>query len=206
MKIRLAMLAVSLALLSGASITPALAASTGGPTGEWFAFDLFFPSNDMTSSGLNNNYPNNYPNDNYIFLNLNAPVSVPSTVTDIYAIVELHNNSTDGIPNGGGIYLGPPSGTTTISSSGTGYTFDSVEFTAGGIEFLISDPQGSFSLSFPDCPTCTTVDGFFNEPSGFTPSPTPLPAALPLFATGIGGLGFMAWRKKRKARAELVAA
>jgi hypothetical protein len=27
---------------------------------------------------------------------------------------------------------------------------------------------------------------------------TPLPAALPLFATGIGGLGLLAWRRKRK--------
>jgi hypothetical protein len=30
---------------------------------------------------------------------------------------------------------------------------------------------------------------------------TPVPAALPLFASGIGGLGFIAWRRKRKARA-----
>ena len=31
------------------------------------------------------------------------------------------------------------------------------------------------------------------------PPTTPLPAALPLFATGIGGLGLLSWRKKRKA-------
>jgi hypothetical protein len=30
---------------------------------------------------------------------------------------------------------------------------------------------------------------------------TPLPAALPLFATGIGGLGLLGWRRKRKAQA-----
>ena len=30
---------------------------------------------------------------------------------------------------------------------------------------------------------------------------TPLPAALPLFATGIGGLALLGWRRKRKARA-----
>jgi hypothetical protein len=28
---------------------------------------------------------------------------------------------------------------------------------------------------------------------------TPLPAALPLFATGIGGLGLLGWRRKQKA-------
>jgi hypothetical protein len=30
-------------------------------------------------------------------------------------------------------------------------------------------------------------------------SQTPVPAALPLFATGIGGLGLLGWRRKRKA-------
>ena len=30
---------------------------------------------------------------------------------------------------------------------------------------------------------------------------TPLPAALPLFATGLGVLGLLGWRRKRKAQA-----
>jgi hypothetical protein len=33
-----------------------------------------------------------------------------------------------------------------------------------------------------------------------TPLTTPLPAALPLFATGLGGLGLLGWRRKRKAQ------
>jgi len=37
--------------------------------------------------------------------------------------------------------------------------------------------------------------------------PTPLPAALPLFASGVGGLGFIGWWRKRRARpAKLTAA
>jgi hypothetical protein len=32
----------------------------------------------------------------------------------------------------------------------------------------------------------------------FTATATPLPAALPLFATGLGGLGLLGWRRRRK--------
>jgi hypothetical protein len=32
---------------------------------------------------------------------------------------------------------------------------------------------------------------------------TPLPAALPLFASGLGALGLLGWRKKRRAAAQL---
>jgi hypothetical protein len=35
---------------------------------------------------------------------------------------------------------------------------------------------------------------------------TPLPAALPLFATGLGALGLLGWRRKRKARVSLLGA
>jgi hypothetical protein len=34
-----------------------------------------------------------------------------------------------------------------------------------------------------------------------TPSPVPLPATFPLFATGIGAIGLLGWRRKRKAQA-----
>jgi hypothetical protein len=34
----------------------------------------------------------------------------------------------------------------------------------------------------------------------------PLPAALPLFATGLGVLGLLAWRRKKKSAAPLSAA
>jgi hypothetical protein len=43
---------------------------------------------------------------------------------------------------------------------------------------------------------CGATD--FGSPSSWS---VPLPATLPLFATGLGGLGLLGWRRKRKARA-----
>jgi hypothetical protein len=44
-------------------------------------------------------------------------------------------------------------------------------------------------------------DGFGLASVTFDTAPTPLPAALPLFATGLGALGLLGWRRKRKAAA-----
>jgi hypothetical protein len=49
----------------------------------------------------------------------------------------------------------------------------------------------------------------YPDPNGFglfadteiSPAATPLPAALPLFATGLGALGLIGWRRKKKAAA-----
>jgi hypothetical protein len=46
--------------------------------------------------------------------------------------------------------------------------------------------------------TVNTLNGFSNI-SAFDPTPTPLPAALPLFASGLGVLGLLGWRRKRSA-------
>jgi len=86
-------------------------------------------------------------------------------------------------------------------------------------------PTGPNEFSIPagqlDIPL--TVSAFV-FPSGFNPSPgsttltvtvpdglslepaTALPAALPLFATGLGALGLLCWRRKRKARVSLLGA
>jgi len=42
---------------------------------------------------------------------------------------------------------------------------------------------------------------FFAVTSGEVTAATPLPAALPLFATGLGAIGLLGWRRKRKAGA-----
>ena len=72
----------------------------------------------------------------------------------------------------------------------------------------------------------TTIDAFIDIVPSFTPtsgplgttftftgvvsidisvSPTPFPAALPLFATGLGALGLFGWRTKRKKAAATTA-
>jgi hypothetical protein len=53
-------------------------------------------------------------------------------------------------------------------------------------------------------PTTTQTDFLFTltDVNGYTLDgsyATPLPAALPLFASGLGAIGFFGWRKKRKA-------
>jgi hypothetical protein len=60
---------------------------------------------------------------------------------------------------------------------------DATSFTTGRLIEVSNGPGGGVS-----------------EESAFAPATIPLPAALPLFATGIGALGLLGWHRKRKAR------
>jgi hypothetical protein len=80
---------------------------------------------------------------------------------------------------------------------------DSIEFTAmfaapGSFTiFTVCDlTPGAACLSGND-PSLTFADGKVIA----AVATTPLPAALPLYATGLGGLGLFGWRRKRKAQA-----
>ena len=92
------------------------------------------------------------------------------------------------------------------SPNGTGLLYE-VHFSNtsgdfGYIDFIYpndqSNPLIGHSFVYLD-------QGEFNTPSGFIPFGltgnihTPLPAALPLFASGLGALGLLGWRRKRKA-------
>ena len=63
---------------------------------------------------------------------------------------------------------------------------------------IFGDESGPLAL----CPG-TQCPGFrdVNLSDKPTIDPTPLPAAFPLFATGLGALGLLGWRRKRKAQA-----
>jgi hypothetical protein len=74
-------------------------------------------------------------------------------------------------------------GSVDVSSAG-GFTFVGFEDTAGFIgSALVTDTDLNS--------TVVTVDNLISNP-------TPLPATLPLFAGGLGALGLLGWRRKRK--------
>lgn len=86
------------------------------------------------------------------------------------------------------------------STSGT-YT-PSVSFNAWLLETYVRDggeagaiyiTDNVFSYGSSNAPSSVTV----NAPV----AATPLPAALPLFATGLAGMGVLGWRKRRKVAA-----
>jgi len=110
---------------------------------------------------------------------------------------------------GGQVLLTEP-GSTTISD---------IVVVNGVVVSLISDsPEGTPLAAFATITILGTLEetggvqdltGFFT-PAGLTLPPgsitvqsdveatTPLPAALPLFATGLGALGLLGWRRKQK--------
>jgi hypothetical protein len=76
---------------------------------------------------------------------------------------------------------------------------------SAGIGVSLTGPGGIFDylLSTGGFSLCTSEGGC--SPLGIqftlTPvevAPTPLPGALPLFATGLGALGLLGWRRKKK--------
>lgn len=97
---------------------------------------------------------------------------------------------------------GPPNGPTTFSVldftiSGTGLSLDDF------VKTLLASTDGTSSIFAADVSAANGNTGGI----GFTESliinqhqngDTPLPAALPLFASGTGLLGFLTWRRKKK--------
>lgn len=64
---------------------------------------------------------------------------------------------------------------------------------------LVDDTFASGYTGVYDHDIFNHAESFDNFVVTGTPLPTPLPAALPLFATGLGMLGLLGWHRKRKA-------
>jgi hypothetical protein len=91
-----------------------------------------------------------------------------------------------------------------LVESNSGYTMlSSIPGTyPGGADFIINTAFGVNSFT-----AFTGGDADFRTFVDTGPSAaTPLPAALPLFATGLGVMGFLAKRRKRKGVAAIAAA
>ena len=68
------------------------------------------------------------------------------------------------------------------------------------------DPVASVQLVELDPGVIYTASGSQVSGGAGPVSATPIPAALPLFATGLGAMGLLGWRRKRKNAAALAAA
>ena len=93
---------------------------------------------------------------------------------------------------------------------------------AGGFNYYVDDPSTAYNIydnGYPNGILSTTASYDVNTPFLGTYSitleelgppggsaATPLPAALPLFATGLGAMGLLGWRRKRKHVAVIAAA
>jgi len=64
---------------------------------------------------------------------------------------------------------------------------------------LLAQVQDIFGHSHTSFITPSGNLQFAIDPTAFDAIATPLPAALPLFATGLGVLGLLGWRRKRRA-------
>ena len=91
-------------------------------------------------------------------------------------------------------------GTMTVASRSGDATFLAA-WAVGAIvpvDFTTSAIPGGGTLDQLVAAEATTTVGISSGEVG-TLSPVPLPGALPLFATGLGALGLLGWRRKRKA-------
>jgi hypothetical protein len=80
----------------------------------------------------------------------------------------------------------------TRNQSFDAYNLNSAISLSGGADYNSNQTLFTLAITFANESTFTAT---------VIPNPTPLPAALPLFATGLGGLGLLGWRRKRKTQA-----
>jgi hypothetical protein len=94
-------------------------------------------------------------------------------------------------------YYGPQIGELCLLDSSTLCVNTAGENNAVVVFFVTA----SGGLSFDGALVSTTSATRNALTTSGTVTQTPIPATLPLFATGIGGLGLLGWRRRRKARA-----
>jgi hypothetical protein len=143
----------------------------------------------------------------YFFSFTSTSPNVPGTVTgEIFGLQPNQSGqaATDveilSFPSGLGLSLATPIDVFTTATVGnnsfqtSGNVIVSAMFSATSSQYNLNIFNG-VNLSLLQNP-----NGPLNARGTASFSLVPLPAALPLFATGIGGLGLLGWRRRRKAR------
>jgi hypothetical protein len=124
------------------------------------------------------------PGDEYGFFKVNFTLPNGATNVSISGAANVDDQ--------GYIFInGNQIGYTTETANATFNSNIALNFVVGVNEFLVSDINSGGGPSGAAFFATVTYDV----------SQTPLPAALPLFATGLGALGLLGWRRKRKAAA-----
>jgi hypothetical protein len=111
-------------------------------------------------------------------------------------------------PTGVGVILSLTSGTFDVSSGNIVAAHFAEFFSPSPEIFLYFNDIGAENVIVAHDPSYYQAgnSGGFIGATYAEVSSTPLPAALPLFATGLGGLGLLGWRRKRKNTAAIAAA
>jgi len=120
----------------------------------------------------------------------------PFSATSVFNLT--HNETPNACSSGANCsddivtFVTNPSATTSVLIANVLYSFTFTGFDYGGsplTQFFTKEGQLNFAKLY----------GSFTSSSSI-PS-VPIPGALPLFASGLAGLGLLAWRRKRKAAA-----
>jgi len=145
----------------------------------------------------------------FLFIDSNAAnLNLAGTVTSASEVITGGNatsstitfNSPQNVSS-----LGTFNFTDVLSSAGSpgNPTASSITFTITGsnLALLANSLGNTSSAHICDVSSGTACSTTFFTLPGNQPNPVPLPGALPLFATGLAGLGLLRWKKKRKASA-----
>ncbi len=151
-------------------------------------------------------------------VNLGTSGLTLSGVTPLLTVLNVANNNTFNVPvtfldNTG--YSGtspnfnfhPAIGTDLGAQNSQNLGFLYVSLLDGGFGFNpLANDTYIFTLSLTDNANNASLGSVqATVIAGEGAAATPLPAALPLFASGLGGLGLLGWRRKRKKSAALAA-
>jgi hypothetical protein len=135
---------------------------------------------------------------NGLFINLASNIGTGSTTVFTGSLPALVSGELV-IPFSTSFVYDPSLGNLLLTVVASGISGGSSGFDAGS-------GAGIFSRAYQQG-TNTFVDNGYGLVTGFddSVSATPLPAAFPLFATGLGALGLLGWRRKRKDAAAIAA-